>query len=378
MIRYLYVLVIFSVVTFGCNDNLEDSVADPAVYQKMDKLYVSAKENISDPEKALEEAKQLLTLAQQENSLKYVGEASNIIGSINRDQEDYVAALKNFRKSAEAFETSQDTAGMAKIYNNIGNIYRDILRYDDALSFYQKSLTAKTLLGDKEGMAITNRNMAYVLQLKGEYQKAKDSYWTSLYTWKALKNEDRMAQIYNDLGIVYDLIAKENNDAVVNDEIEKNIIFNLYKNSLELYQKVNNQKGIGWAYNNIAILLIEKEKYEEALGYLNKTMALKGRSQDQEGLTRTYNHIGIIYLNYQNDPDQAISYFRQAEKYAQAEELQRTYENLASALEKKGQFTDAIVYFRKLTKLKDMLRNDRHRQEIAKIEARYSVEYAGL
>src|SRR5690606_24983333 len=131
-------------------------------------------------------------------------------------------ALKNFRKSAEAFETSQDTAGMAKIYNNIGNIYRDILRYDDALSFYQKSLTAKTLLGDKEGMAITNRNMAYVLQLKGEYQKAKDSYWTSLYTWKALKNEDRMAQIYNDLGIVYDLIAKENNDAVVNDEIEKN------------------------------------------------------------------------------------------------------------------------------------------------------------
>src|SRR5690606_34371663 len=126
-----------------------------------------------------------------------------------------------------------------KVYNNIGNLYRDILRYDQAILFYQKSLTAKTLLRDKQGMAITNRNMAFVFQLKEDYERAKDSYWTSLYTWKTLGNEERMAQLYNDLGIIYDLMSQDDNN--IENGIEKNIIYNLHKNSLELYEKANNQ-----------------------------------------------------------------------------------------------------------------------------------------
>lgn len=375
MQKFLF-FVFFSVAFIACDDSFEAKIADQAAQEQLAKLSDSAKANISDHESALSDATEMLRIAQEINSHKHIGEAYNIIGVINRQQDNYVAALQNFSKSTTSFEMAGDTAGLAKVYNNIGNIYRDISKYDEAILFYQKSLTAKTLLRDKEGMAITNRNMAFVYQLMEEYQKAKDSYWTALYTWKTLGQEERMAQIYNDLGIVYELMADQ--ESLTEDEIEQNIISNLYSNALELYQKTGNIKGMGWTYNNIAASLIERREYEEAFSYLEEALRLKGLAEDQEGLTTTYNNIGFLYLTYLRDSETAITYFKRAEKHAEGEELLKSYEYLAVALENHGLYTSAIEYIRKLNELKEDLTIDAHKQQIAQTKARTSVEYAGL
>lgn len=378
MVKFFNVIIISGFFIFaGCSDILEEgNVADPLTLNKIDELHEAAKANISNTEKAYGYVNEMLNLALEINSQKDIGNAYNILGAISRSEDNYVDALKFYLKSSKAFEESKDTVGMAKVYNNIGNIYRDISKLKSAIDFYKKSLTLKTWLKDKEGMAITNRNIAFVYQLMKDYEKAKDSYWTSLYTWKNLGDEIRTAQLYNDLGIVYELILEK--DGSENYLVEKNIIYNLHLNALELNKKRKNQIGMGWVYNNIATSYIERGDFAKALENLELSLELKLRLNDNEGLATTFNNFGIIYLNYYKDIDVALTYFKKAESYADNRELKKTYEYLAEALERKGDFASAIVYIKKLDSLKDKLRQTQYKEELAQIEAKYSVEYAGL
>lgn len=371
--RILFCFFLFFIVS-GCEDNFEN--ANVEEINKVNQLRDAAIKYMADPEKALDYANEMLELAKAIGLTEEIGNAYNIIGGINRRQNNYVEALKYYQQSAEAFELAKDTVGMGKVYNNIGNIYRDISKFENALFFYQRALTAKTLVRDRSGIAVTNRNMAFVYQLLGDYEKAKDSYWTSLYTWKALKNEERMAQLYNDLGVVYDLYL-DNNEAV-NYNVEKNIIYNLHLNSLELNKRIHNQRGVGWAFNNIGISLVEKREFEDALTYFMQALKLKKSINDQEGLGATYNNIGGVYLSQEGKEDLALTYFDLAEQYAKGEELKKTYEYSITAFEKQGKFSLANSYLKKLEVLNAQLLEIKHREELAKIEARYAVEYAGL
>lgn len=349
---------------------------NPAALQEISELYEEAKKNIDNSDKAYIYADKMLNIALEINSQRDIGNAYNIMGAIKRSDNNYVEALRFYLKSSTAFEFSKDTVGMAKVYNNIGNIYRDISKHNNAIVFYKKSLTLKTWLNDKEGIAITNRNIAFVYQLMKEYEKAKDSYWTSLYTWKKLGDETRMAQLYNDLGIVYELILESSESESY--EVEKNIIYNLHLNALELNRKKQNQKGMGWVYNNIATSYLERGDYLKALENLNKSLALKLKLNDEEGLATTYNNLGLIQMDYYKDLEGAIPYFKKAEVYGSNDELKKTYEYLASALELQGDYAAAIGYIKKLDILKEDLRKNKYQEELAQIEAKYSVEYAGL
>lgn len=374
---FYFIFIFLCLISPGCGDNLEENqLADPATMDKIAELYDAAKTNIDDSEKAYLYANKMLNLALKVNSQKDIGNAYNVMGALRRSENNYVEALRFYLKSSKAFEFSKDTVGMAKVYNNIGNIYRDIYKHNNAIVFYKKSLTLKTWLNDKEGIAITNRNIAFVYQLMKDYEKAKDSYWTSLYTWKKLGDETRMAQLYNDLGIVYELILESSES--VSYEVEKNIIYNLHLNALELNRKKQNQKGMGWVYNNIATSYLERKDYVKALENLDKSLTLKLKLSDEEGLATTYNNLGLIQMDYYKDLEGAISYFKKAEVYASDEELKKTYEYLATALEVQGDYAAAISYIKKLDTVKENLRKNQYKVELAQIEAKYSVDYAGL
>lgn len=376
--RYLsYFLIVFLALAFGgCSDSFDNEYEEKAVVDKIIELAEKAKANISDVEKAQGYAENMLKLAKEVDAKSYMGDAYNILGSVNREKEKYVVALKHFLQSAKSFEQASDTLGMSKVYNNIGNIYRDIHQYDKAIVYYQKRLTLATLLKDKVRMAVTNRNMAFTYQLMEDYEKAKDSYWTSLYIWKTLKDEVRMAQLYNDLGIVYDLFLDNNN--APSYIAEKNIIYNLHLNSLELNKKLDNQKGVGWAFNNIGVSLLEKEDYDSALVYFNRALSLKEEIGDYEGLGATYNNLGYLYLSRNEEQHKAIGYLKLAERYAQEEELEKTYEYLISAYEDQGNYVEANHCLKKMDSLKKELLKNSHKEELARIEARYAIEYAGL
>lgn len=369
----LCLLLLFVLV--GCRGNLENEIVSKGTEEQLWQLTEAAKANIKDIDKAQKYAEELLALASGINDKKGMGNAYNILGSIDRSENNYLEALKNFLNSAQAFESINDTIGKAKAYNNIGNVYKDIHEYDKAISHYQKSLTLHTLTKNKESMAVTNRNIALIHQQMGNYEKAKDCYWTALYIWKRLGNEKRMAQIYNDLSITYDMILEKGE--YLNFEAEKQITLNLNLNALEYYKKTNDFDGLAKIYINIGRVYAYQDT-KMSLHYFNKVSSLPIDKVDPKFIAIANINIGLIILQ-NNQQEKAIDYFLTAEQYTSDENISLlTFEKLAATLEQNGEIAQSIFYYKKINDLRKKSRQGSLSEELARIEARYAIEYAGL
>lgn len=369
----LCLLLLFVLV--GCRGNLENEIVSKRTEEQLWQLTEAAKADIEDIGKAQRHAEELLALASGINDKKGMGNAYNILGSIRRSENNYLDALKNFLNSAQAFESINDTIGKAKAYNNIGNVYRDIHEYDKAISHYQKSLTLHTLTKNKESMALTNRNIALIHQYMGNYEKAKDCYWTALYIWKRLDNEKRMAQIYNDLSIIYDMILDKGE--YLNFEAEKQITLNLNLNALEYYKKTNDINGLAKIYINIGrVYTYQPSKLP--VYYFNKVLSLPMDKMDPKFIAIAHINIGLAMLQ-SNEQEKAIDHFVKAEQYNNDENISLlTFEKLAATLEQNGEIAQSIFYYKKINDLRKKSWQGSLSEELARIEARYAIEYAGL
>lgn len=359
----------------GCREYIETEMANSEFEGRLKQLIEAAKSNIQNAEKAQSYAEEILAISTNVNDKSGIGNAYNILGSINRDKNNYLEALKHFLSSAQAFEGAHDTIGKAKAYNNIGNIYRDIQGYEKALTYYQKALTLHTLTRNKESMALTNRNTALIHQYMENYQEAKDSYWTALYIWKRLGNERRMAQIYNDLSIVYDMILEKGE--YMNFEAEKQIALNLNLNALEYYKKTNDIDGLAKIYINIGRVYTYQPS-ELPIHYFHKVLSLPSDRIDPKFKAIAHINLGLAML-HSNEGEKALEHFFEAEQYQTDEKISLvTYEKIAASLEQQGEVAQSIFYYKKLNDLRKKSRQVSWRDELARIEARYAIEYAGL
>lgn len=77
-------------------------------------------------------------------------------------------------------------------------------------------------------------------------------------------------------------------------------------------------KKLSALYNNIATVLIELRRYQDAELYFRKSLKVDGDAGDKLGMAQSYNNIGLIYKE-QNKYDTALSYYFKA--YALRKEI---------------------------------------------------------
>ena len=75
---------------------------------------------------------------------------------------------------------------------------------------------------------------------------------------RLLKNKELEAKAFKSLGI----------SAYYSGDFDKAILY--YQNSLELFEKLNDNKGMAACYNNIGLIYEEKAEFEMAYEYYNK------------------------------------------------------------------------------------------------------------
>jgi two-component system, NarL family, sensor kinase len=64
--------------------------------------------------------------------------------------------------------------------------------------------------------------------------------------------------------------------------------------ALQLASQLNYQRGIAQAYNDMAIILIDKANFRSATNYLNEAMKIRQQMNDSLGIAALYNKLGII------------------------------------------------------------------------------------
>ena len=145
--------------------------------------------------------------------------------------------------------------------------------------------------------AVDNHPKSFYAHLcLGEADNYLGLYKLALYDFKRAiplaNDKNRLMLVYNWIGLTFDSVGDEK-DALMYDF-----------RSLKLARELNNTSGESGDINNIAAIYKNEGKYQKALYYLKKSLAL---SQTKKGKALSYNNIAMDYGDMNQYP-KAIKY----------------------------------------------------------------------
>ena len=238
---------------------------------------------------------------------------------------DYTASLKNHTKAAELLDKSVDSYRLSAIYTNIALVYIDLRKYSSAELYLFKSLKIDKKRNEPKLIADTYNNIGTIYKDKEEYLKASGYFEQSLYYRKKANDTLGMPSTLTNLGSV--------NIQTGNYELAQNQLYS----ALTLYNKNKDVFGNALVYNCLGDLKIAEKKYDEAIDLYSKS----------------------LIVAYKNNMQSYISY---------------SYEWMAFAYEKQGNYKKAFEYHLKHTKISDQIYNSENAALLAEIQTKYETE----
>jgi len=155
---------------------------------------------------------------------------------------------------------------------------------------------------------------------------------------KKINFDKAIAQAYNDLGIIY-YDKQDFNNAIVS-----------YNKAFEIRTRLKDQKGIGALYNKIGIVYQKESKFDSALSFAQKALAIYEQLQDKIGISYSLNNIGIVNQNVGNLTE-ALKYQQQSiaikEEIHDKLGLAGSYVNVGNIYLLQKDMANAKAYFEK-------------------------------
>jgi tetratricopeptide (TPR) repeat protein len=289
----------------------------------------------TEPDKALELAKEALTLAEKIGSMRGEALASNTLGSIEILRGDYVQASYHLQKGLMISEKIGDNHLVGSILNNLGTVYQHQSDYAAALSAYKKGMDIRSHIGDKLGVAGSYNNMGMIYEKQGHYTKALEYFFESLKIKELLDKPQTIANTYSNIGRVYNHL--ENPEASLEYH---------YK-ALKIRKEISEKFGTSISLHEIGKVHQELGDFNKAKNYYGKSVALQGELKYQPGLVDNYVQLGEVYYT-QHRYDSSRLFLEKAQKLAEQiadrEGLAYALTRLAMLFVKTNQMSRAMFY----------------------------------
>jgi len=173
---------------------------------------------------------------------------------------------------------------ISNFYNNSGNIdsLEKYVTATNSLAYinYLKDSTSKTNINHFANSIMyiglyKNKQAKYSDAIK-QYQKAENLH-------RKNNNLDRLAIVYNDLGIVY------------KSKREYKLALNNYLKSYEIRELLNDSKNMAGVLHNIGHIYHSLNNLEFAIKYVNKAIPINKLNSNFNWLGFNYNELGLIY-----------------------------------------------------------------------------------
>lgn len=269
--------------------------------------------------------KEALTIYEQVNGEKEMGEVLNDIGLVYRTWGKYELAIDNYQTALKIFSKIQYDEGIGMASNNIGQIYfyrNDFLK---AIDYFKKYLEINQKLKYSRAVAAASNNIATAYMELGSYDLAYTFYYKSLLIYDSLKINLGVAIIQDNIGSLY---FKKNqiNDAIL-----------YHTQALKTFSDLGNQSYQSNTLKNIGLAYFKLSKFETAKSYYLKSVSL-------------------------------------AEKLNKAETKKEVYYNLAEVYERTGQFKEALSYYKNYLQVNDSLLSVETAEKLANLESKLDKE----
>ncbi len=179
-----------------------------------------------------------------------------------------------------------------------------------------------------------------------------------------------LASAHNNLGIIADDHGR------ILDALEH------YELSLEIYEKMGNQDGIGTALTNIAYVYKNLDDYSQCLGYNRRALNIRILRRDSIKIAKSLNNIGFIYHHLGNR-DSCIYYYEKSKVIRKQIGDMRGYafslNNTGVILKEQGRYMEAAAYYHECIEIFRKLGSDKSKitaftnwGELLYLEGKYS------
>jgi len=189
----------------------------------------------------------------------------------------------------------------------------------------------------------------------------------------ALENQTKMKNYNLRLGIIYNNIG-----SVYLQRYELDTAYITYQKALKYLQTDStNNHPCSAIYNNLGIICMEQEKFQEALQYYEQSLQIRKEINDREGIAQVYNNMGKSFLK-QKDYDKAVELLKKSIPISKETRNFRSetigVQTLSAIYMEKKKYKEAAFMLQREIELKDSIFAQENRGKIIELEIKYEYE----
>lgn len=230
-----------------------------------------------------------------------VADILNNIGVVQGHRWQYEEASFYLKKALSIYDKNAQTIYAANTYSNIGNIYRKQGDYQHAIEYYNK--TIQLLTGKNSKIATQRRLEVYVRYSLLEMERSE--YHSSIKLMnKALSDYMKSGGVTDTSYVINVYINQANAYSYVNKPDSCNYYFNLAINSLKETSQYSDHDNIG-LYSDLADHFLRYNRLDTAFSVINKSRYLLDINS-------------VDSINYYKTFSLYAEYYKKKEKYIEA------------------------------------------------------------
>jgi tetratricopeptide (TPR) repeat protein len=283
--------------------------------------------------------------------------AVNIQGICHDLRGNYERALKLFEQNLELNKQIANSKGESSSLNNIGLIHQKLGHIDKAISLYSQSLNIATDQKNLSSMANAQNNLANAYSDKGDLDIALEYYLKSLEICKELYDKYGIGVGYNNIGILYQELGDTVN------------ALKSYRTSLNTCQEIQDLPGAVMALNNIASIHIYGNKLDSAQLLSEKALTLSKQVGFPQGISNASKRLYQVY--------------KKQEHFTKALAMHELYMEMKDSIrnddvKKQIAQAESRAEFKQELLIQEQQEKEAARIEAEKIERRNTIQYSGI
>lgn len=259
---------------------------------------------------------------------------------------EYEKAKKFYENNEQIYVSQKDTLALIILTMAKGQIYQDEQRHDESVKYMLRSLQLAVFSKDKYYEATSRNNLAGEYQMLGKLDKAKEEYKQALSIAKKINNKKLASNITANLANIL-MQEKKYEEAL-----------KMFQDNLRFYENTNFFYEISYTYFSMA----------NCYSYLNNTQLMKQYASKAIDVVQK-NNLPVDALNImaqvstlftQNKMfDESVALSQKTLLFAKENDLPivspNFYRNLSTSYEKLGNANLALQFHKKYTNQKDSL-----------------------
>lgn len=312
--------------------------------------YLSDAFQDNEPDKAIDFARQGISLSEKLNFKEGLSICLNAIGLAYYQMGKFDTALIHFEKRYEIVTEMNDSIGIASTCDNMGVLYIHFGKNEKALELRQRANNIYASLKMKSQLASGYTWIGNIYKEQGDYTSALENYLKALKIYEGENDEKNVGYPLLNISSVYRYLKQF-------DQARKYAV-----TAKEKFDKAENKYGVGVSLYRIAIIYSEESDFDNSIKYLQEAKIIFEDSQNTYFLALVNQLLGNCYRNLGNY-NLALNYFNSslstAELSGDKNLISTAVQNIGTVYYATGDYLKALEYMQKSEKILKEI-NDKH------------------